>query len=117
MAHDHHNLIMVGVDDRSMVTAGRAVAEVGGGLAVALGDEVVARLPLQVGGLMSEARIDEVREDFDALLEAARGLGCAVHDPFMALSFLALEVIPSLKLTDQGLVDVDTFARVPLWVG
>ena len=117
VAHDHHNLIMAGVDDRSMVTAARAVAAAGGGLAVALHDEVVAELPLPVGGLMSEARIDDVRAEFDALLEAARALGCAVHDPFMALSFLALEVIPSLKLTDQGLVDVDAFAPVPLWVG
>ena len=117
VAHDHHNLIMAGADDVSMVTAARAVAAVGGGLAVALGDEVLALLALPVGGLMSEAPIEQVRTEFDALLEAARDLGCSVHDPFMALSFLALEVIPSLKLTDQGLVDVDAFASVPLWVG
>ncbi|MBT8334966.1 MAG: adenine deaminase, partial [Gemmatimonadetes bacterium] len=117
VAHDHHNLIMAGADDVSMVTAARAVAAVGGGLAVAVGHDVLARLPLPVGGLMSEAPIEQVRSEFDALLEAARDLGCSVHDPFMALSFLALEVIPSLKLTDQGLVDVDAFAPVPLWVG
>jgi adenine deaminase len=117
VAHDHHNLIMAGADDASMVTAARAVADMGGGLAVASDGRVLARLPLPVGGLMSEEPIERVRADFDALLDAARGLGCSIHDPFMALSFLGLEVIPSLKLTDQGLVDVDAFARVPLWVG
>lgn len=116
VAHDHHNLVLIGADDDSMRTAARAVAEVGGGQAVALGEEVLALLPLPIAGLMSDRPIEEVRAGAEALLAAARGLGAHLRDPFMAMSFLALEVIPSLKLTDQGLVDVDRFERVPLFV-
>jgi adenine deaminase len=115
-AHDHHNLVVIGADDRSMTTAARAVAEAGGGLAVARGEEVVALLPLPIAGLMSAEPIERVRETMDELLAAARELGAAVHDPFMAMSFLTLEVIPALKITDLGLVDVERFERVPLFV-
>ncbi len=65
---------------------------------------------------MSDRPVAEVRAAYDALLAAARSLGSPLHDPFMALSFMALEVIPSLKLTDRGLVDVDRFAPVDLFV-
>ena len=116
VAHDHHNLIVVGADDSSMLTAAKAVAALGGGLAVAREDAVLATLALPVGGLMSEQPMVEIRASLDALLAAARDLGSPLHDPFMALSFLGLEVIPSLKITDMGLVDVDAFAPVPLWV-
>jgi adenine deaminase len=116
VAHDHHNLIVCGADDPSMIAAARAIAAMGGGLAVAAGGVVVETLALPVGGLMSAEPVEVVRIDFDRLLEAARALGARVHDPFMALSFLGLEVIPALKLTDQGLVDVDAFERVPLWL-
>lgn len=116
VAHDHHNLIVVGVDDSSMATAVAKVAALGGGLAVARAQEVLAILPLPVGGLMSEAPIEAVRESLDGVVAAARTLGSPLHDPFMAMSFLGLEVIPSLKITDQGLVDVDGFRRVGLWV-
>ena len=88
----------------------------GGGLAVALGGEVLQTLPLPVAGLMSEEPIEAIRERLDMVLEAGRALGSHLHDPFMAMSFLALEVIPSLKITDQGLVDVDRFEKVGLWV-
>ena len=115
VAHDHHNLVCVGVDDASMHAAMRAAARAGGGLAVADGERVLARLPLPVAGLMSDRPVAEVRAGYDAVLSAARSLGSALHDPFMALSFMALEVIPSLKLTDRGLVDVDRFAPVDLF--
>ena len=116
VAHDHHNLIVVGLDDLSMRTAARAVIETGGGLAVAEGDTVIAHLPLPLGGLMSDQSIESVRHTMDQLLAATRHLGSPLHDPFMALSFLGLEVIPQLKLTDQGLVDVERFEIVPLFV-
>lgn len=116
VAHDHHNLIVVGVDEASMLAAARAVAEMGGGLAVAGEGRVQARLPLPVGGLMSDRPIGEVRAALDRVVQAARRLGSALHDPFMAMSFLGLEVIPSLKITDRGLVDVDRFQRVDLGV-
>jgi adenine deaminase len=116
VAHDHHNLIVIGADDRSMLGAARAVAGAGGGLAAADGDQVLALLPLPIAGLMSARPIEEVRAGMDRLLGAARTLGSRLHDPFMAMSFLGLEVIPSLKLTDRGLVDVEKFAIVPLFV-
>jgi adenine deaminase len=92
------------------------VAAAGGGLAVAAGDEVLALLPLPIAGLMSAEPVEWVRERMDELLAAARELGAAVHDPFMAMSFLTLEVIPALKITDLGLVDVEKFEAVPLFV-
>lgn len=116
VAHDHHNLVVIGADDRSMRTAALAVAGSHGGLAVADGEEVLALLPLPIAGLMSDRPIEDVREGMRALLDAAHGLGATPRDPFMAMSFLALEVIPSLKLTDLGLVDVDRFEVVPLFV-
>lgn len=115
IAHDHHNLVVAGVDNVSLTTAAGALADMGGGLAVADGVRILARLPLPVAGLMSNKPIHEVRRQLDEVIGAARSLGSALHDPFMALSFLALEVIPHLKLTDQGLVDVDQFKFVPLW--
>lgn len=115
VAHDHHNVITAGVDDVSMETAVRAVVEARGGLAVAEGTEVLALLPLPVGGLMSPRPMEDVRALLDAAVAAARELGSPLHDPFMALSFLGLEVIPALKLTDRGLVDVEAFRPVSLW--
>ena len=117
VAHDHHNLVVIGADDASMMSAARAVEAMGGGLVATEGEHVLAQLPLPVGGLMSDRPIQEVRRQLDALLEVAhQRLGSPLHDPFMAMSFMALEVIPSLKLTDLGLVDVDKFAFVDLFV-
>jgi adenine deaminase len=115
VAHDHHNLIIIGADDRSMMAAAHAVADMGGGLAVALDDKILALLPLPVAGLMSNQPISEVRKGYDEVVLAARRLGAELHDPFMAMSFKALEVIPKLKLTDQGLVDVEQFKLVELF--
>jgi adenine deaminase len=116
VAHDHHNLIVIGADDCSMLAAARAVAAMGGGLVVTDGEQVVAALALPVGGVMSDRPISEVRQAYDRLIQAARTQGSELHDPFMAMSFKALEVIPKLKLTDQGLVDVEQFAKVDLFL-
>ncbi|MCC6800879.1 MAG: adenine deaminase [Anaerolineae bacterium] len=117
VAHDHHNLVVIGADDASMMTAARAVERIGGGLVAVEGERVLAELPLPVAGLMSTAPISEVRARLDRVLAAARDeLGSPLHDPFMAMAFMALEVIPSLKLTDAGLVDVDRFEVVDLFV-
>ncbi len=116
VAHDHHNLVVIGADDKSMTTAARTVAEMGGGLAVADGSDALATLPLPVAGLMSDRQLGEVRTRYDSLLDAAHEFGSSFHDPFMAMSFMALEVIPKLKLTDQGLVDVEAFGFVDLFV-
>lgn len=116
VAHDHHNLVVIGADDESMMTAARTVAEMGGGLAVAEGRQTLATLPLPVAGLMSDRPLREVRNRYDSLLDAAHEFGASIADPFMAMSFMALEVIPKLKLTDQGLVDVEAFGFVELFV-
>ncbi|MFN8531027.1 MAG: adenine deaminase [Anaerolineae bacterium] len=116
VAHDHHNLVVIGVDDESMARAAQAVIAMGGGLVAVDGDQVVASLALPIGGLMSEASIDEVRRDYDALIAAAQRMGSRMFDPFMGMSFMALEVIPKLKLTDMGLVDVEQFQVVDLFV-
>ena len=116
VGHDAHNLTVAGCDDTSMMTAARAVGELGGGLVAAVGEEVLGAVPLPIAGLMSDQPVETVRRQMDRLVETAKDLGSPLHDPFMALGFLALEVIPALKLTDQGLVDVDTFDFVPLFV-
>ncbi len=116
VAHDHHNLVCIGADDLSMQSAARAAAATGGGLAVASGGRVIARLPLPVGGLMSDRPVAEVAAGYARVVAAALELGSMFTDPFMAMSFMALEVIPALKLTDLGLVDVDQFKIVDLFV-
>ena len=117
VAHDHHNLVIIGVDDHAMLAAGRAVSELGGGLVIVdEGGTVVAELPLPVAGLMSDRPVSEVRAAYDRLLTEAAAQGSRLHDPFMAMSFMALEVIPKLKLTDMGLVDVEKFDFVELFL-
>lgn len=116
VAHDHHNLVVIGSDDVSMLTAAHAAAADGGGLAVAVGQNVVARLPLPIGGLMSDQPIADVAASYRRLIDAAHELGSTLKDPLMAMSFMALEVIPSLKLTDRGLIDVEQFQIVDLFV-
>jgi len=116
VAHDHHNLVVAGCDETSMRTAAAAVTAMGGGLVAVDGERVLAQLPLPVAGLMSDRSLAEIRAGLDDLVTAARKLGCTHPDPFMILSFLALEVIPALKLTDRGLVDVERFELVPVAV-
>lgn len=116
VAHDHHNLAVIGADDISMAAAVKAIAGMGGGLAVADGQDVVASLPLPIAGLLSDLPIEEVRWRYDRMIAAAHALGNRMSDPFMVMSFMGLEVIPKLKLTDQGLVDVEQFKLTPLFV-
>jgi adenine deaminase len=116
VAHDHHNLVVIGADDASMRRAVEAVVQMGGGLAAVDGDNVLGELPLPVAGLMSELPLETVRRSYDALIDIAREQGSRMADPFMAMSFMALEVIPKLKLTDVGLVDVEQFQVVDLFV-
>jgi adenine deaminase len=109
VAHDHHNLIVAGMSDAEIELAARALAELGGGLVAVRGEEVTATVPLPIAGLMSAELATEVAAAHRAALTAARELGSELDDPFMSLSFLGLEVIPELKLTDLGLVDVGRF--------
>ncbi|MFU8828420.1 MAG: adenine deaminase, partial [Phycisphaerales bacterium] len=116
VGHDAHNLAVVGDNDEDMVLAARTLAGCGGGQCVVAGGRVLAVLPLPIAGLMSDQPAEAVIRQQAALLEAAAKLGCPHHDPFMPLSFLPLPVIPHLKLTDLGLVDVDRFEVVGLGV-
>ena len=116
VAHDAHNIVVVGCDHQSMRTCVEHLASIGGGIAVAEDHEVIADLALPVAGLMSDTPHGEVVERMDALHAALAERGVSVDAPFMILSFLALSVIPSLKLTDRGLVDVDRFELVPVAV-
>ena len=117
VAHDAHNVVVVGMNDASMAAAVRRLANRGGGIVVVDGAEVLAELLLPVAGLLSDAPLDDVIAASREIVEAARSLGCTLEAPFQHLSFLALSVIPSLKLTDRGLVDVDRFELVPLAAG
>jgi adenine deaminase len=114
VAHDAHNIVVVGVDDGDMHRAVQRLVEIGGGLVVVEGRGVRAELGLPIAGLLSDAPLTEVLEASRACVAAARNLGCELATPFQTLSFLALSVIPSLKITDRGLVDVDRFELVPL---
>ena len=116
VAHDSHNLIVVGVSDSDMVVAANTLRELGGGLVVVSDGQVQAQLPLPVAGLMTAASLEQVVAWKKEVNQAALELGATLEHPFMALSFLALPVIPKLKLTDQGLVDVESFTHVPLFV-
>jgi adenine deaminase len=114
VAHDAHNIVVLGMDDRDMLRAVQRLGELGGGIVVVDGGEVAAELPLPVAGLLADAPLAEVIEQSLACNEAARALGWSGATPFLTLSFLGLSVIPSLKITDRGLVDVDRFELVPL---
>lgn len=115
VAHDSHNLIAAGASDGDMLLAVRTLAECGGGYVCVESGRVLELLPLPLAGLMSDGEPGDVAASLDRLNAAARSLGCPEDiNPFMQLSFLSLPVIPSLRLTDQGLVDVSSFDFVSL---
>lgn len=116
VAHDSHNIIICGMDDRSIMTALRWLVKHGGGQVTTKGDRVLSEMPLPIAGLMSSEPAKQLAMQEEHLIASARQLGSLLIDPFMALSFLALPVIPELKLTDYGLVDVNQFKHVSLFV-
>ncbi|HRW52713.1 MAG TPA: adenine deaminase [Phycisphaerae bacterium] len=112
VGHDAHNLVVVGVDDGDIIVAAERLAEIGGGFCATAGGKVLAEVPLPIAGLMSDATADQLSQRLDRLHQAAHSLGGKLRRPFMALSFLPLSVIGRLKLTDQGLVDVEQFRLI-----
>ncbi len=114
VAHDAHNLIVLGVNDEDMAACACRLAEIGGGIVVADGGRVVEELPLPVAGLMSDQPLADVYERLRSMERRLAGMGVSIAAPFMTVSFLALSVIPELKITDRGLVDVTRFQLVPL---
>jgi adenine deaminase len=116
VAHDSHNLIIVGANDKDMLKAAQALAKTGGGYVAVADGKVAAQLPLPIAGLMSDRPAAEVVESLKRLLDKAHIWGSRLPNPFVTLSFLALPVIPELKLTDKGLVDVSRFQPIGLFV-
>jgi len=116
VAHDAHNIVVVGMSDRDMAFAVERLVEIGGGIVAVDGLQVLAECPLPIAGLLADASLAEVIDWSRACNEAAHGLGWTGATPFLTLSFLGLSVIPHLKITDRGLVDVDRFEIVPLRV-
>ncbi len=116
VAHDSHNIVVIGTSSEDMMAAVVEISKMRGGLTVVRDGKLLAGLALPVAGLMSEGTLSEVVSGLNKVRKAARRLGSQLDDPFMAMSFLALPVIPALKLTDKGLVDVDAFELTSLFV-
>ena len=115
IAHDSHNMIIAGVDDKAMIIAYDRLKRMGGGLILVNKDGFARELPLEIGGLMSNKPYQEVIDKQKKLLSAFKDISDDINfDPFLTLSFMALPVIPSLKITDQGLFDVDQFKFIDI---
>lgn len=112
VGHDSHNITVVGTSDEEMAVAVNRLIALGGGFAVAEGDRILAELALPIAGLMSLQSFEVVSEKLRVLRDAARDIGCVLPEPFLQVGFLALPVIPHLKMTDRGLFDVDRFEFV-----
>jgi len=116
VAHDSHNIVCVGASYGDMLVAIEELKRIGGGLVAVGGGRVLAEVELPVAGLMSDKPAEHVKEGLERLHAAAKGLGSKLPSPFMVLSFLSLPVIPELKLTDRGLVDVTQFKQVEVFL-
>ena len=116
VAHDSHNLLVMGTDRDQMAGAANHVAEMGGGICLVGANGVLAEIPLPIAGLMSEDPVQTVAKRADHLHQELQSLGCVVEDALMSFVFLALPVIPELRLTDLGLVDVNAFRIVPVFM-
>ena len=112
VGHDSHNICVVGVSDADMALAVNHLARIGGGFVVVRDGKVLAELALPIAGLMSDKSFEEVRDALIPLRAAAKSLGTVLAEPFLQVAFLPLPVIPHLKLTDMGLVDVDRFCLI-----
>jgi len=114
VGHDSHNISVTGKNEKDMECALNEVIKNKGGMSVALNNQIIASMPLSIAGLMSTESLENVLEQQNLLLKAVREeLGCTISNPFMALSFVQLEVIPELKITNLGLIDINTFQFVP----
>ena len=112
VCHDHHNIVVAGVSEKDMVISSNRLRDIGGGFVVANKEKILAELALPIAGLMSNKPFMEVYEELIILRDAAKSLGITLEEPFLQLAFLALPVIPHLKITDKGLVDVNKFKLI-----
>ena len=113
VAHDSHNLIVAGANDESMAKAVNYLSEKGGGMVVAA--DKMDYFPLKIAGLMSTSRIEKVVDEYKNIKKAVKTIGSMLENTFLTMAFLALPVIPKLKITNRGLVDVDKFELVDLY--
>lgn len=116
IAHDSHNLLILGTNDSDMAFAGNTLVETGGGMVAVRNGQVLALVPLPIAGLMSQEPVEDVNEQVKGLARAWKELGCDLESPFMTMSILALPVIPELRITNRGLVDTVEFTPVELFV-
>ena len=114
VAHDSHNLIVVGVDDACMAKAANYLSQKGGGMVV-VADSEISYFPLEIGGLMSTCRIEDVVDGYKKIIGSVKAVGSSLENMFMTMSFLSLPVIPRLRITNKGLVDVDAFKFIELY--
>jgi len=114
VAHDSHNMIVVGTDEADMAEAANSLTQSGGGQVVVSNGQIIGQVDLQVGGLMSTEPVDVVAQKAASVLEGFRACGCTLNNPNMQLSLLALVVIPALRISDKGLVDVTNFEVIPV---
>lgn len=114
VAHDSHHMIVVGTDDESMAVAGNSLARSGGGQVVVKNGKVIGQVELKIAGLMSNEKTDAVAKKAETILKGFRSCGCKLNNPNMQLSLLALVVIPELRISDMGLVDVTKFNFIPV---
>lgn len=114
MSHDHHNIVVIGTNDRDMAVCVNRIVEMHGGLAAAEDGEVLASMPLEIGGLMSTEPTERANARLHEMNAAAASLGCTLASPYMTLSFISLPTVPELGLTDMGLIDVIHTRVIPL---
>jgi adenine deaminase len=114
VAHDSHHMIVVGTDEASMAAAGNSLARSGGGQVVVKDGKVIGKVELKIAGLMSTEKADVVARKAETILQGFRSCGCTLNNPNMQLSLLALVVIPELRISDKGLVDVTQFKFIPV---
>jgi adenine deaminase len=117
VAHDSHHMIVVGTDDESMAVAANGLARFGGGQVVVKNGKVIGQVELKIAGLMSIEKADVVAKKAASILKGFKSCGCQLNNPNMQLSLLALVVIPELRISDKGLVDVTKFQFIPLVEG
>lgn len=114
MSHDHHNIVIMGTNDRDMALCTNHIEKIRGGIAIAKDGEIIGEMALPIGGLMSEKDVDQIEKEVDSLNHLAKDLGCVLNSPLMTLSFVSLPTVPDLGLTDKGLIDVKNHKIVEL---
>ena len=116
VAHDAHNLLVIGTYDADMALAANTLIQCGGGMCVVCGGQVLGTVPLPIAGLMNDKPVEEIGQAVASLEEAWKEIGCTMPSPFMTMALIPLACLPELRLTDRGLVDCNHFCFVDIEV-